>query len=342
MSEEELTINDVYQHNYWARDNKNCPQQLREGKDGITWQKFLEMVQQFSGVEGEIPGNDNPNSDTGIESKYVESGIFIPNDTILVRDVPSTKGNHVATYVSGESVTYHTVHIGNGYVWLQYLHGNGQQGYIPCREYKNGFFGELWGTISNIPSDSPTQTGIIRKYTESGIFTPNDTILVRDIPSTIGNHIATYLSGESVMYHTVHIGNGYVWLQYLRGNGQQGYIPCREYNGNFGELWGTISNAPSGDPTQTGITKKYAESGIFTPNDTIFVRDIPSITGNHVATYVSGESVTYHTVHIGNGYVWLQYLRGNGQQGYIPCGDVCEWGIVGISHSSYWKWLRMA
>ena len=337
MEQESLTISDVYQHNYWARDNKDCPAQIRAGQEGIKWERFLEMVQEFSGVEGELPDNGGsdpePGTDTGIESKYTESGIFTPNDTILVRDMPSINGNHVATYSSGESVTYHTVHIGNGYVWLQYLRENGQQGYIPCREYNNGTFGELWGTIDDISSDSPTQTGIIRKYVESGIFTPDDTILVRDIPSTTGNHIATYLSGESVLYHTVQIGNGYVWLQYLRGNGQQGYIPCREYDGNFGVLWGTISDAPSGKPVHTGIIKQYAESGVFTPNDTIFVRDIPSTSGNHISTYVSGESLTYHTIHMGNGYVWLQYSRGNGQQGYIPCREVNEelgelWGTI--------------
>ena len=108
-------------------------------------------------------------------------------------------------------MTYHTVYNGNVYVGLQYLRGNGQEGYIPCREYKNG------------------------------IFTPNDTIFVRDIPSTSGNHIATYVSGESLTYHTIHMGNEYVWLQYSRGNGQQGYIPCREFNEELGELWGTIN-----------------------------------------------------------------------------------------------------
>ena len=84
---------------------------------------------------------------SGIVKKYAESGVFYPNDTIIVRDRPSTAGTIVARYYAGEHVTYHTVHKGNGYVWLQYTRGNGQQGYIPCREYKNGKYGTLWGTI---------------------------------------------------------------------------------------------------------------------------------------------------------------------------------------------------
>ena len=84
---------------------------------------------------------------SGNVEKYAESGVFYPNDTIIVRDRPSTAGAIVARYYAGEHVTYHTVHKGNGYVWLQYTRGNGQQAYIPCREYKNGTYGTLWGTI---------------------------------------------------------------------------------------------------------------------------------------------------------------------------------------------------
>lgn len=90
------------------------------------------------------------------------------------------------------------------------------------------------------PSAS-NQSGIVKKYAESGVFYPNDTIIVRDRPSTVGAIVARYYAGEHVTYHTVHKGNGYVWLQYTRGNGQQAYIPCREYsNGKYGTLWGTI------------------------------------------------------------------------------------------------------
>lgn len=80
-------------------------------------------------------------------SSYKENGTFYPNDTIIVRDAPSTNATIVARYYKGEHVKYHTVHLKNGYVWLQYTRGNGKQAYIPCREYKNGKYGILWGTI---------------------------------------------------------------------------------------------------------------------------------------------------------------------------------------------------
>lgn len=87
------------------------------------------------------------NTNTGIVKKYAEKGVFYPNETIIVRDAPTTKANIVARYRKGESLTYHTVHIGNGYVWLEYLRNNGKSGFIPIREYKNGKYGKVWGII---------------------------------------------------------------------------------------------------------------------------------------------------------------------------------------------------
>ena len=81
------------------------------------------------------------------KSVYPEKGTFYPNTTIKVRNSPSTKATLIARYYSGEHVPYHTVHKVNGYVWLQYDRSNGGQGYIPCREYKGGVYGPLWGYI---------------------------------------------------------------------------------------------------------------------------------------------------------------------------------------------------
>lgn len=91
-------------------------------------------------------------------------------------------------------------------------------------------------------STSTPTSGIVKKYAEKGVFYPNTTIRVYDNPSTKANLITRYYKGEHVTYHTVHIGNGYVWLQYNREKGKQGYIPIREWRGgnNYGETWGVI------------------------------------------------------------------------------------------------------
>lgn len=42
MKEENISIMNVKQHNHWS--GKNCPAQLRAGKDGISWNGFIDMI----------------------------------------------------------------------------------------------------------------------------------------------------------------------------------------------------------------------------------------------------------------------------------------------------------
>ena len=202
LKDEKISILNMKQHYDFARDKKNCPAQIRGGKEGIDWNKFVQMVQGYinekpivAGAKVEKPKTDKQLADevikgihgSGAERKaklgsrydavqklvddmfkpkpvakpkpivvapnktvtdsYKETGTFYPNDTIIVRNAPSTNAAIVARYYKGEHVKYHTVHLKNGYVWLQYTRANGQQAYIPCRTYSNGKYGTLWGTI---------------------------------------------------------------------------------------------------------------------------------------------------------------------------------------------------
>lgn len=45
-----------------------------------------------------------------------------------------------------------------------------------------------------------------------------------------------------------------------------------------------------------------------------------SVNSKVVATYNKGEKVKYHSIHIGNGHVWIEYQRGSGGKGFIPIG----------------------
>lgn len=97
-----------------------------------------------------LPKPNIPKKETIFSEK--EDGYFYMNDTIIVRDKPTTSGKRVATYKEGEYVHYHTRHDGNGYVWLQYTRAGGKgEAYIPCREYKNGRYGTLWGVVTSTP-----------------------------------------------------------------------------------------------------------------------------------------------------------------------------------------------
>ena len=131
---------------------------------GVSWSAFKEQVKKYydvlkaggdttkiTSLDGQkttvTTSKPTTNTSTGIVKKYAENGVFYPNETIIVRDAPTTKANIIARYYKGENLTYNTVHIGNGYVWLEYLRNNGKSGFIPIREYKSGKFGKLWGTI---------------------------------------------------------------------------------------------------------------------------------------------------------------------------------------------------
>ena len=73
-------------------------------------------------------------------SDYDEDGIFYFNTTVKIRTAPSTNGGDTGLcYYAGENVHYHHVHLNkNGYNWIQYTRGNGQQGYCAVRDLSTG------------------------------------------------------------------------------------------------------------------------------------------------------------------------------------------------------------
>ena len=163
-----IPLNKVYSHNdisnMYPQDTNHTDPIAFFKSVGVSWSEFKGQVKKYHDVlkaggdttkitslDGNKPtitaSKASTNTNTGIVKKYAEKGVFYPNETIIVRDAPTTKANIIARYYKGENLTYHTVHIGNGYVWLEYLRNNGKSGFIPIREYNNGKFGKVWGTI---------------------------------------------------------------------------------------------------------------------------------------------------------------------------------------------------
>ena len=164
----DIPMNRVYSHNdisnMYPQDTNHTDPIAFFKSVGVSWSQFKSQVKKYHDVlkaggdttkitslDGQkatvTTSKPTANTSTGIVKKYAENGVFYPNETIIVRDAPSTKASIVARYHKGENLTYHTVHIGNGYVWLEYLRNNGKSGFIPIREYKNGKYGKVWGTI---------------------------------------------------------------------------------------------------------------------------------------------------------------------------------------------------
>ena len=146
-------------HHDVSRTGTSCPQRSMKTHGGnypAVRQYFINQVAYYMSLGKTVKAmvdtlnklqNKPASKPAPSKAVYPENGVFYPNTTIKVRNSPSTKATLIARYYNGEHVPYHTVHKVNGYVWLQYDRSNGGQGYIPCREYKGGVYGPLWGYI---------------------------------------------------------------------------------------------------------------------------------------------------------------------------------------------------
>lgn len=74
---------------------------------------------------------------------------------------------------------------------------------------------------------------------ESGNFTTNQPINLRWGAKTSSALITTLPAGSDIKYDAYSRHNGFVWLRQPRGNGQYGYLVCRDANTN--EAFGTFS-----------------------------------------------------------------------------------------------------
>ena len=139
-------------HHDVSRTGTSCPKRsmmTHGGNYPAVRKYFIKQVAYYMSLGKTVKDMVNALNDkkASVMKIYKENGTFYPSETIIVRDRPSTQGNVVARYYKGEKLAYHTVYIGNGYVWLEYLRNNGKSGYIPIREYKNDKFGRIWGKV---------------------------------------------------------------------------------------------------------------------------------------------------------------------------------------------------
>lgn len=75
-------------------------------------------------------------------------------------------------------------------------------------------------------------------HSESGTFTTNTWLNLRWGARTSSSRITTLAPGSTVKYDAWSRHDGYVWLRQPRGNGQFGYIACRD--AYTGEAYGTF------------------------------------------------------------------------------------------------------
>ena len=118
MKDEKIGIDNVQQHNFFS--GKNCPAQIRAGKNGITWKKFKQMVMSFYGEERKVP--------VIAKTKNLAGDLYrVTTDYLNIRKGPST--SYAITGVIKDNGTYTIVETvknwgrlksGKGWIYLGY------------------------------------------------------------------------------------------------------------------------------------------------------------------------------------------------------------------------------
>lgn len=157
-------------------------------------------------------------------------------------------------------------------------------------------------------------------------FVANYNIYARTAPSTKAGSTGIFAKGSYVEYDKVYVGNGYTWISYINSSNVRIYLPVRENkNGVAGPAWGNFVD-PSTRNKLDGAKFIKNETGTFIPNATIYMRDIPSLSGKITGRTNSGKKYGYTKVYENDGYRWIRNTDGN----YTPYrrlkGDTTVWG----------------
>lgn len=143
MNKHNVPISRVIRHK--DASGKHCPRELLNGKNGITWAKFKQMVQ---GKEV-TTSTSKPKAGSTVGAKHIkdENAYFqvTVDEGIKVRNAPSTSATHTGTLEKGDSVNYFKVYDGNGFRWLQYKGNSGNTLYVPYRASGSGQ--TQWGSF---------------------------------------------------------------------------------------------------------------------------------------------------------------------------------------------------
>lgn len=141
LKDEGIPIGNMKQHYDWARDKKNCPAQIRAGKDGINWAKFVQMVQAEL---DKLNGKEGSKTATAVKKeKPKEKEIRLQNfRQANVYEKPSFSSKVINSKKKDSSVrvshyVYGEADKGGNKVWLLVDKGTKTEGYI----HDNNFLG---------------------------------------------------------------------------------------------------------------------------------------------------------------------------------------------------------
>ena len=144
MKEENISANNVVQHNYWS--GKNCPTLLRAGNRGMNWSQFI------AGVKGQSTGTSKSEAPKGWKvNKYgtyykkVDKTFTVGSEQIETRIgspfLSAKSGGHVQPK---QKMTFDYLAQQDGYEWGQLENNKGQQEFVPIRPLNQK---DYWGVL---------------------------------------------------------------------------------------------------------------------------------------------------------------------------------------------------
>ncbi|WP_282919739.1 phage tail tip lysozyme [Ignavigranum ruoffiae] len=148
------------------------------------------------------------------------------------------QGSHTGVFVSNQKIV-HCVNEKHDIKETD-LEGWYGGGYVYCYRLR-GVSQPVTPTPQPDPTPQPGTEIVAQTYGETGRFTANQRLAIRNQPLAAAAAAAYLEVGESVNYDRVYITNAYVYISYISYSGVRRYIAIRTIkNGVKGPLFGTI------------------------------------------------------------------------------------------------------
>ncbi|MCB5955959.1 SH3 domain-containing protein [Enterococcus sp. CWB-B31] len=98
-------------------------------------------------------------------------------------------------------------------------------------------YSSSWGNYVRIKITGSSGGSTWNRVAETGRFYPQMTVNVRNAPTTTSPQVAQYYKGESFVYDSYVVNEGYIWLSYISGSGVRRYVAWRVQGGEkFGYI----------------------------------------------------------------------------------------------------------
>lgn len=191
-----------------------------------------------------------------------------------------------------------------------------------CVGYACGRFNEIIGSMK-YPTLNCNAENFIERAKSLGLQISNTPtlggIMVWQKGNTLsGNDGAGHVAIVEKIYDTNHI----MTSESAYGSSAFYTSDRRNDNGRWGMQSGykfrgcVINPSVKESPKKTNY-KRVSEKGVFTANRTLAVKNAPSTSAKTEAYYYNGESLTYDSYVVNEGYVWLSYVSNSGARRYI-------------------------